>query len=463
MQLTQTASDGLKRQYKVVITAQDLAVRFETEVEQLKGRVQINGFRPGKVPTAHIRKLYGRSIMAEVVQNSVTEAQKKIVEEAGSKLAAEPKVALPEDEATITKVLAGEADLDFAVDVEILPKVEIQDHSHITIIRELAEVPESEVNEAIQRMANSTRNFTPRGEKEKSKSGDKLTIDFVGTINGIAFDGGTGTSDLVIGSGQFIPGFEEQLVGSKVGDQKVVKVTFPDDYQVVDLAGKPAEFAVTVKAVQAPGDIELDDEFAKKLGVESMEKLREVIKGSLQAELTDVSRQKQKRQLLDALDAIYTFDLPSTMVEQEFAAVWNQVLSDMQREGKTFESEAEAETKAEYQRIAERRVRLGLVLSEIGERAEMKIGDDEVSRALVQRARQFPGQEKEFFEFYRKNPQALAEIRAPLFEEKVVDGILAGLNITDKPVTREELMAVEAVEAEAKAEKPKKAKAKKAE
>lgn len=465
MQLTQTAADGLKRQYKVVITAKDLAVRFDTEVEQLKGRVQLNGFRPGKVPAAHIRKVYGRSIMAEVVQNSVTEAQKKIVEEAGSKLAAEPKVALPEDEATITKVLAGEADLDFAVDVEILPKIEVKDHSHISIIREVAEVPEKDVEEAIQRMANSARSFQPRGEKDKAKDGDKLTIDFVGTIKGVAFDGGTGTSDLVLGSGQFIPGFEEQLVGAKVGDQTVVKVSFPEDYQVVDLAGKPAEFAVTVKAIQAPGDVAIDDEFAKKLGVESLEKLREVIKGSLQAELTDMSRQKQKRQLLDGLDAIYTFDLPPTMVEQEFAAVWNQVLSDMQREGKSFENDpkAEEETKAEYQRIAQRRVRLGLVLSEIGEKAEVKITDEEVSRALVQRARQFPGQEKEFFEFYRKNPQALAEIRAPLFEEKVVDGILAGLSITDKPVSRDELMAVEPAESLPKAEKPKKAKAKKAE
>lgn len=465
MQLTQTAADGLKRQYKVVITAKDLAVRFDTEVEQLKGRVQLNGFRPGKVPVAHIRKLYGRSIMAEVVQNSVTEAQKKIVEEAGTKLAAEPKVVLPEDEATITKVLAGEADLDFAVDVEILPKFDVMDHSHISIVKEVAEVPEKDVEEAIQRMANAARTFAPRADKEKSKDGDKLTIDFVGTINGIAFDGGTGTSDLVLGSGQFIPGFEEQLIGSKAGDQKVVKVTFPEDYQVVDLAGKGAEFAVTVKAIQAPEDIAIDNELAKKLGVESLAKMQEIVKGSMQAELMDVSRQKQKRQLLDGLDAIYTFDLPPTMVEQEFAAVWNQVVTDMQREGKSFadDPKGEEELKTEYQRIAQRRVRLGLVLSEIGEKAEVKISDEEISRALVQRARQFPGQEKEFFEFYRKNPQALAEIRAPLFEEKVVDHILSGLTVIEKPVSRDELMAVEPVEEAAKAEKPKKAKAKKAE
>ncbi len=467
MQLTQTLSEGLKRQYKVVLSAKDLASRFETEVEQIRGRVQLNGFRPGKVPTVHIKKMYGRSIMAEVVQNSVNDAQKKITEEAGVKLAAEPKVVFPEDEATITKVLAGEADLDFSVDVEVLPTIDLRDHTGIIVTREIAEVTDAEVDEAIQRMANAVRTFTPRGEKEKAKDGDKVTIDFVGTMNGVAFDGGTAQGvDLVLGSGQFIPGFEEQLVGTKAGDQKTINVSFPENYQVVDLAGKPAEFAVTVKGIQAPGDIAIDDELAKKLGVESLEKMREVVKGGLGAELLQVTRQKMKRQLLDGLDAIYQFDLPPTMVEQEFATVWRQVLADMQRDGKTFEGDekGEAETRAEYQKIAERRVRLGLVLAEIGEKALVKVEDEEVTKALIERARQFPGQEKQFFEFYRKNPQALAEIRAPLFEEKVVDHILGSVQVNDKVVTREQLLGEdEASAAEAKAEKPKKAKAKKAE
>jgi trigger factor len=470
MQLTQTLAEGLKRQYKVVLSAQDLASRFETEIEQIRGRVQLNGFRPGKVPTAHIKKLYGRSIMAEVVQNSVTDAQKKITEEAGIKLAAEPKVVFPEDEATINKVLAGEADLDFSVDVEVLPHISIKDHSHIEVTREVVTVPEKDIDEAIQRMANAVRTFTPRGEKEKAKDGDKVTIDFVGTMNGVAFDGGTAQGvDLVLGSGQFIPGFEEQLVGTKVGDEKTIKVSFPESYQVVDLAGKPAEFAVTVKGIQAPGDIAIDDELAQKMGVESLEKMREVVKGGLEGELFQVTRQKMKRALLDGLDALYTFDLPPTMVEQEFAAVWNQVLADMQRDGKTFEGDekGEAETRTEYRKIAERRVRLGLVLAEIGEKAEVKVQDDEVTKALIERARQFPGQEKQFFEFYRKNPQALAEIRAPLFEEKVVDHILGSVKISEKSVTREELLGEGEAEdeaTEAKAAKPKKAaKAKKAE
>ncbi|PPD16864.1 MAG: trigger factor [Methylobacterium sp.] len=467
MQLTQTLAEGLKRQYKVVLSAQDLSSRFETEVEQIRGRVQLNGFRPGKVPTAHIKKMYGRSIMAEVVQNSVNDAQKKISEEAGVKLAAEPKVVFPEDEATITRVLAGEADLDFSVDVEVLPTIDLQDHSHIEVVREVASVPDSEVEEAIQRMANAVRSFTPRGEKEKAKDGDKVTIDFVGTMNGVAFDGGTAQGvDLVLGSAQFIPGFEEQLVGAKVGDQKTLNVTFPETYQVVDLAGKPAEFAVTVKAIQAPGEMAIDDELAKKLGVESLEKMREVVKGGLEAELLQVTRQKMKRQLLDGLDALYTFDLPPTMVEQEFQAVWRQVLQDMQRDGKTFEGDekGEAETRAEYEKIAARRVRLGLVLAEVGEKAEVKVSEEEVTKALIERARQFPGQEKQFFDFYRKNPQALAEIRAPLFEERVVDHILGSVRLTEKSVTREQLMATDDEPApEAAAAKPKKAKAKKAE
>ena len=468
MQLTQTLSEGLKRQYQVVISAADLSTRFTTELESVRGRVNLNGFRPGKVPTAHLKRVYGKSVMAEVVQNAINDANKQIVEESGTRLAGEPKVNFTEDQAIIDKVLAGEADLDFSVDVELLPKVEIVDHSSISVTKEVAEVPAEDIEDAITRMAASNRAFAPRAADEKAQDGDKLTIDFAGSINGVPFDGGTGGDvDLVLGSGQFIPGFEEQLIGAKVGDQPLVKVSFPENYQSVDLAGKAAEFATTVKAIQAPGEQVIDDELAKKYGIESLEKLREAIKGSMLEEMTEQSRQKMKRQLLDGLDALYTFELPPTMLEQEFAAVWNQVLADMQREGKTFEGDAagEAEARAEYQKIASRRVRLGLVLAEVGEKAEIKVTDDEITQALVQRARQFPGQEKMVFDYYRKNPQALAEVRAPLFEEKVVDLVLTGVSVTEKSVTRAQLMAADEAEAEvdeAKAEKPKKAKAKKA-
>ena len=463
MQVTQTLAEGLKRQFKVALSKDDLNNRFDTELENIRGRVNLNGFRPGKVPTAHLKRVYGKSVMAEVVQNAVNDANKKIVDDAGTRLAAEPKVNMPEDQALIEKVLAGEAGLDFSVDVELLPTIEIVDHSGIAVVKSVAEVPAKDVDEAIERMASANRPFSPRGEKDKAKDGDKLTIDFVGKIDGVAFEGGTGGDvDLLLGSGQFIPGFEEQLVGAKAGDKKLVKVSFPAGYQAEHLAGKAAEFDVTVKAVAAPGELKIDDELAKKFGLDTVEKLREAVKESLSEELKDATRQKMKRQLLDGLDKLYTFDLPPTMLEEEFNAVWRQVNADMQRAGETFDAEGgEAKARDEYRAIAARRVRLGLVLAEVGQKAEIKVEDAEITQALVLRARQFPGQEKQVFEYYRKNPQALAEIRAPLFEEKVVDHLLSGVKVTEKTVTREELMADDEPEAAEKAEKPKKAPAKK--
>ena len=466
MQVTQTLAEGLKRQFKVVVTAADLNSRFASELENIRGKVNLNGFRPGKVPVAHLKRVYGKSVMADVVQNAVNDANKQIVEEGDVRLAAEPKVNFTEDQAIIDKVLAGEADLDFSIDVELLPKIEIVDHTGISVIKEIAEVPAADVDEAIQRMASANRPFAPRGEKDKAQDGDKLTIDFVGTLDGVPFEGGTGGDvDLVLGSGQFIPGFEEQLVGVKTGDQKTVKTMFPENYQATNLAGKAAEFAVTVKAIQAPGDLVIDDELAKKFGLDDVIKLRDAVKESMGEELKEQTRQKMKRQLLDGLDKLYTFDLPSTMLEEEFAAVWRQVLADMQRAGQSFEGDADGEAKAreEYRVISARRVRLGLVLAEVGQKAEIKIEDNEITQALVARARSFPGQEKQVFDYYRKNPQALAEIRAPLFEEKVVDHLLAGVKVTEKTVTRAELMADDEAEAAEPAEKPKKAKAKKAE
>ena len=463
MQVTQTLAEGLKRQFKVALSKDDLNNRFDTELENIRGRVNLNGFRPGKVPTAHLKRVYGKSVMAEVVQNAVNDANKKIVDDTGTRLAAEPKVNMPEDQALIEKVLAGEAGLDFSVDVDLLPTIEIVDHSGIAVVKSVAEVPAKDVDEAIERMASANRPFSPRGEKDKAKDGDKLTIDFVGKIDGVAFEGGTGGDvDLVLGSGQFIPGFEEQLVGAKAGDKKLVKVSFPAGYQAEHLAGKAAEFDVTVKAVAAPGELKIDDELAKKFGLDTVEKLREAVKESLSEELKDATRQKMKRQLLDGLDKLYTFDLPPTMLEEEFNAVWRQVNADMQRAGETFDAEGgEAKARDEYRAIAARRVRLGLVLAEVGQKAEIKVEDAEITQALVLRARQFPGQEKQVFEYYRKNPQALAEIRAPLFEEKVVDHLLSGVKVTEKTVTREELMADDEPEAAEKAEKPKKAPAKK--
>ncbi len=464
MQVTQTLAEGLKRQFKVVIAAADLGSRFESELETLRERVNLNGFRPGKVPVAHLRRVYGKSVMADVVQTAVNDANKKIVEEHDIRLASEPKINFTEDQAVIEQVLAGKADLDFSVDVEVLPKIEIGDHSAIEITREVAEISQEDIDSSIQRMAAANRPYSPRGAKDKAQDGDKLTIDFVGTIDGVAFEGGTAEGvDLIIGSGQFIPGFEEQLVGTKKGEQKVVKTMFPEMYQARELAGKAAEFAVTVQEIQAPGDQEIDDELAKKFGLDDVEKLRDAVRASIQEEMTEQTRQKMKRQLLDGLDKIYTFDLPSTMLEEEFSTVWRQLTADMTRSGQSFGEGEEEKAREEYRAISARRVRLGLVLAEIGAKSNIKIEESEMRDALIARARSFPGQEKQVFEYFSKNPEALAQIRAPIFEEKVIDLILMGLKITDKRVTRAELMDDEASAAEEKAEKPKKAKAKKAE
>lgn len=463
MQVTQTLNEGLKRQFQVLVTAADLAKRFETELETIRGKVNLNGFRPGKVPTGHIKRMYGKSVMGEVVQGAVAEAQKKIVDEQGVRLAGEPKLTFSEEQDVFEKVYNGQADLDFTVEVEVLPTIVIADHSGVTLVREVAEASDADVQETLERMAKATLSYEERDAKAKAQDGDQLVIDFLGTVDGVAFEGGKAEgAELVLGSGQFIPGFEAQLVGAKKGDEKTVKVTFPADYGAAHLAGKDAEFAVTVHAVKAPGAVKIDDEMAKRFGLEDAESLTRAVKTSLDEEHKEVSRQKVKRQLLDQLDALYSFELPANMVEDEFQSVWRQVQADTARGGQPLEDNEE--NRAEYMKIAARRVRLGLVLAEIGQTAEIKVEDTEVTQALLLRARQFPGQEKQVLEYYRNNPQALAEIRAPLFEEKVVDHIIAGASVSDKKVTRAELMAEDAEDAApAKAEKPKKAKAEKTE
>jgi trigger factor len=463
MQVTQTLNEGLKRAYKVLLPASDLERRLSSELENYRGKVKINGFRPGKVPTAHLRKVYGRSIMAEVVQNAVDEANNKIVADGGFKLAMQPKVTLPEDKDTIEKVMDAKADLDVSVELEVLPTFAIADHSGMTLDRETADVTDTDVTARIEDLAASQRSYSEKtGKSVKAETGDRLKIDFVGTMDGVAFEGGAGEDiSLVIGSNGFIPGFEDQLIGTQVGKPLTVDVTFPPNYGAANLAGKPASFAVTVKSIEAPGALELDDELAKSFGMDSLSALKDRVKEMIAAEYAGHSRRKLKRQLLDALDEKYSFDLPPTLLEQEFTNIWRQVDLEMKQNGKTFEDEGttEAESRAEYQKIAERRVRLGLVLAEIGEKAEVKISDDEVGQALLNRARQFPGQEKQVIEYYRKNQQALAELRAPIFEDKVVDHLISEIKVTDKTVSKDDLMKDD--EDEEAVEKPK-AKAKKA-
>ncbi|OKL43571.1 trigger factor [Pseudovibrio exalbescens] len=441
MQVTETLAEGLKRELKIVIPASDLATRLDEYLEDLKGKVRINGFRPGKVPTSHLKKVYGRQAMAELLSNMINETSNKAVEERSEKPAMQPEIDLPEEDAE--RVLAGDADLTFSMKYDILPEFELIDFSTIELERPIVEISEEEVDEQVKQIAESNRTFEPREEGAAAQDGDRITMSYLGKIDGEPFEGGADENgQIVLGSGQFIPGFEEQLVGLKVGDEKVVEVTFPEEYGAQHLAGKVATFDVVVKEIAAPGELVIDDEMAKKLGLESLDSLKEIIRGQIESQYGAATRQKVKRALLDKMDEAYSFDLPEKLVTTEFDGVWRQVQADMEQSGKTFEDEdtTEDEAKAEYQRIAERRVRLGLVLSEVGEKNNIQVSDEEVQRALYDRVRQFPGQEQQVFEFYQKNPQALASLRAPIYEEKVVDFILELAKVNDKVVSKEELL-----------------------
>ncbi|MCG7503402.1 trigger factor [Mesorhizobium retamae] len=463
MQVTETLNSGLKREIKVVVPAGDMEAKLLARLSDAKDKVRINGFRPGKVPVQHLRKVYGKSFMAEVV-NEILNESRTIITGRGEKAAMQPEVIMTEDEKEAEKILAGGSDFEFKLNYEVIPAIEIKDFSDIKVTRPVYDVPESEIDEQVQRVAESSRSYETKSGK--AAEGDRVTIDYVGKIDGEAFAGGSGTDQpLVLGSKEFIPGFEDQLIGTKAGDDKLVTVTFPENYQAPHLAGKEATFDVTVKEVAAPGKLEVNDETAKNLGLESLERLREVVKGQIESQFGSMTRQKVKRQLLDQLDASYSFEAPSKLVEAEFTNIWNQVNRDLEAAGRTFADEetTEEEARAEYTRLAERRVRLGLVLAEIGEKAGITVSDDELQRGLFEQIRRFPGnQQQEVYEFYRSNPDALNTLRAPMFEEKVVDHLLGQISVTDKKVSKEELMA-EDEESETKAKPAKKAAAKKTE
>ena len=443
MEITETLSDGLKREFQIQVPAADLEARLTERLGELKDKVQLRGFRPGKVPMAHLRKIYGKAVMAETIEALIRELNAKVVTDHGLKLAMEPKVTIPNEETEVAKVIGGQSDLAYTLAVEVLPKIELADFKGIKLERPVADLTDAQVSEALDRIAEQNRPFAAKGEGGKVEKGDRVVIDFTGTLDGVPFEGGTGGDVGVnVGSGTFIPGFEDQLIGMTAGETRQVKVTFPSNYTNEHLAGKDAEFKVTAKTVEAPGTVAVDDAFAKQLGLESLDKLKEAVKGRLQQEHAGLSRQRVKRQLLDKLDEMHKFALPPTLAEEEFKNVWNAVDSDLKAQGRSFADESTTEEKAreEYRGIAERRVRLGLVLAEIGERNKIAVTDEEVTRAIVERARQVPGREQEVWEFYQKNPGALASIRAPIFEEKVVDFLLELATVSEKQVSREELL-----------------------
>lgn len=465
MQVTEKLNSGLKREIKVTVPAGDLETKLMARLSDAKNKVRINGFRPGKVPLQHLRKVYGKSFMAEVVNEILSNSTREILSDRGEKAAMQPEVIMTEDEKEAEKILAGGADFEFQLAYEVIPAIEIKDFTGIKVNRQVYDVPDAEVEEQAHKVTADAREYEPK--KGKAELWDKVTIDYLGKVDGTPFEGGAAEdSGLVLGSGQFIPGFEEQLVGVKAGDETVVALTFPENYQATHLAGKDATFDVKVKEVSKPDSLDVNDEVAKKLGLESADKLREIIRGQIESQFGQMTRQKVKRELLDALDESYKFEAPSNLVEAEFNNIWSQVTRDLDAAGRTFADEetTEEEARTEYLRLAERRVRLGLVLAEIGEKAGVQVSDEELQRALFETVRRFPAnQQQEVYEFYRSNPAALTNLRAPLFEEKVVDHLLTQVSVNDRKVSREELLAddEEASDA-AKPEKKKAASKKKA-
>src|SRR5712664_2039963 len=442
MQVTETLTEGLKHEFQISVPASDLDAKADAKLVDLKGKVRLNGFRPGKVPVSHLKKVYGRSVMAETIDQTIRDTNTQIFTERGFRLATEPKVTMPTEEKAVDDILTGKSDLTYTVSIEVVPAIQLADFKSFTVEKPVVEVTEADVDEAIKRIADQNRPFAAKDEGANAESGDRVTISFKGTIDGVPFDGGTGEGiQVVIGAGQFIPGFEEQLIGVGANETRNLKVSFPKNYASEKLAGQPAEFETTATAIEAPGETKIDDEFAKTLGLESLDKLKEAARERLTAEFAGATRQRVKRMLLDRLDEAHRFEAPPSLVEEEFNLMWNSIKAEMESNGKTFADEdtTEEAAKEEYRKIADRRVRLGLVLSEIGEKNKITVTDDEVSRAVIDRARQMPGREKEVWDYYRNNANALAQLRAPIYEDKVVDFILELANVIEKKVTREDL------------------------
>lgn len=438
MNVTETKSEGLSREFRVTIPKGDLAAKLNDKITEMQPKMNLKGFRPGKVPAAHIKKMYGKSIMGDIVNDLVNESSTKALEEKALRPASRPSIHL---DVAADKVVAGEADLDYHMHVEVMPDFEPTDVSALSIERMVAEPTEEEINDGLKRIADSNKSYaTKEGKAEKD---DQVVIDFVGSIDGEKFDGGAAEDmPLVIGSGRFIPGFEDQLIGVSAGDEVNVNVTFPEEYQVETLKGKPALFEVKVKEVKGPKETEIGDELAKTLGLEDLEALKGALKTQLSGDLNFATRQQVKRVLLDALDERHAFDLPPLMVKAEFDQIWAQFEQEKKADRLSEEDKGKSdeELRAEYHKIAERRVRLGLVLAEVGRRAGVQVTNEELGQVLRQEASRYPGQEKQVIDFYRQNPGALSQLQAPIYEEKVVDYILSKATVTDKSVTREELM-----------------------
>jgi len=466
MQVTETLAQPLRREFTVVVALQDLDEKLTGKITEMQPRIHLKGFRPGKAPVSFLKKAYRKSLMGEIVNEAINQSSEQLLKDRALKPATTPRVDFVN---ALDTVIDGKSDLEFTVKVDLMPDFELANLSALKAERLVSDATDEAVDEALQRLADSQKVYSDKGEGAIAEKGDAVTIDFEGKVDGEPFEGGKAENfDLTLGSGAFVPGFEDQLLGVKSGDERTVKVTFPENYGAANLAGKDAEFGVKVTAVKAASPVTIDDELAKKIGLDSLDILKERIREQLKSDYGRASRTHLKRRILDALDESHSFDLPGGMVDAEFDNIWKQVEAELKREGTAPEDEgkSEDELKAEYRAIAERRVRLGLVLAKVGEQNAITITQDEVNRALAARAQQFRGQEKQVIDYYMNNPQAMAEIRVPLFEDKVIDFLGELMEVKDKKVDRQILFldpdeAAEKLKAAEGEEKPaKKAKAK---
>jgi trigger factor len=443
MEVCETKSEGLSRMYQVTVSKADLAAKLETKIAEAAPQINLKGFRPGKAPTSHIKRLYGPSIMKDVIDQAVQEGTKKAIDDNKIRVAQQPHIHL---EGEYEKIASGEADLAFHFHVEVMPEFTPADPATLEVTKLVAEVPESLIQERLQALAESNRTYSTK--EGAAAEGDSLTIDFEGFLGNEAFDGGKADgAELVIGSGRFIPGFEEQLSGASAGEHRTLTVTFPADYPSENLAGKEARFEVDVKEVKAPDEAKVDEDLAKRFGLDGLDPLKNAVKLELENELRIAQRTKLKKSLLDAIDAAHSFDLPPNMLEGEFQEIWRQVQQEKEagRLDADDAAKSDEELEASYRKIAERRVRLGLVLAETGRINNIQLRDEEIARALNAQARRFPGREKEVIDFYRRTPGALAQIQAPLYEDKVIDFILELAKVVENTVTRDELLAEDTV------------------
>lgn len=439
MQIEELNAEGLSRTYSVTIPKEELASKLEEKIKEMQPQVSLKGFRPGKVPTSHIRKMFGQSIMKDVVEDVLNESSQQAINDNKIRPAGQPKIDLRANGEDVTK---GEADLEYQLTVETIPEFEPVDPEGLKFTRLTCEAGDADIQERLDQLAGSQKVYKKKAKTAKAKKDDAVLINFTGRIDGEAFDGGAMEGhQLVLGSGTFIPGFEDQLIGVKAGDKLDVAVTFPEDYQAADLAGKEAIFETEVLEVQGEKDAVVDDALAEKFGMESLDKLKEVIKEQVDGEYEMQVRMKLKRAILDELDKQHDFELPPGMVEAEFGNIWQQVQSEKEA-GQLDEEDAkksDEDLEGDYRKIAQRRVRLGLVLAEMGQKADIQISNEELQQAMIAEARQYPGQEQQVVEFYQKNPQAIAQLRAPIYEEKVVDLIVEKAKVTDKKVDKDTL------------------------